>query len=92
MTRQLSAAFVAPQPTAVSRASKGALADFALTGAARFWFLVLVIGQWIFAVYLLRFYGGHALQGDFAAWNKIFPSAHVVGRPVANFVIAMHCS
>jgi uncharacterized membrane protein len=62
----------------------------ALTAASRFWFAVLVVGQWIFIVYLIRFYGGNALHGDFNAWNKIFPSAHVPGAAVHNTMVALH--
>lgn len=67
-----------------------AAADTALKHAARFWFAVAVLGQWMFVSYVAIFYGGAAMRGDFAAWNKVMPNGHVPGDTVGNFAIGAH--
>jgi hypothetical protein len=42
-------------------------ADKALKAAARFWFVVAVIGQFAFAFSVASFYGLTALRGNFQA-------------------------
>lgn len=66
------------------------VADTALRLAARFWLLVAVIGQLIFAAYVVGFYGGSAVRGDMEAWNRVMPRGHVSGDTMGNFVVAMH--
>jgi hypothetical protein len=66
------------------------IANKTLKGSAIFWFLVAVIGQWIFAFYVTAFYGNSALHGNFEAWNKKIPHAYVAGDHIGNFAIAMH--
>lgn len=66
------------------------LADHALHGAAKFWFIVAVIGQWIFAFYVATFYGGSAIQGDFEHWNTVLPKGYVAGETMGNLAVAMH--
>ena len=41
-----------------------------LGAAAAFWFVVTVIGQWVFLYYIVAFYGPSALSGDFESWNR----------------------
>jgi uncharacterized membrane protein len=65
-------------------------ADTALKAAARLWFLVAVIGQWIFVYYIVFFYGASAVQGDLEAWNKVLPHGYIAGDTVGNFAVAMH--
>lgn len=65
-------------------------ADAALKNAARFWFLVAVVGQLVFVVYLLGFYGGAAVKGDFSSWNKVVAKAYVPGNIVANIAFGAH--
>lgn len=45
-------------------------ADGLLNAAATFWFVVTLVGQWLFLYYVVVFYGPSALHGDFAAWNR----------------------
>src|SRR5712692_3482720 len=66
------------------------VADSALKIAARFWFLVAVVGLWIFVVYVVAFYGGSAIQGDLEAWNRALPNGYVPGDTIGNFVVAIH--
>ena len=65
-------------------------ANAALRAAARFWFLVAITGQLMFACYITIFYGRAAVQGDFAAWNNVMPHGHVPGDTMGNLAVAMH--
>lgn len=62
----------------------------ALDVAARTWFLIAVSGQWIFAAYLTVFFGGAALEGDFARWNDELPRGYLAGHLADNFIVAAH--
>jgi tetratricopeptide (TPR) repeat protein len=66
------------------------LADAALKAAARFWFVVAVAGQWIFAFYVASFYGGTALRGHLEAWNKTLGHGLVAGNTLGNSALAAH--
>jgi uncharacterized membrane protein len=68
----------------------GSLADRALKAAARFWFITAVIGQWIFVAYVAIFYGGAAIEGNLAKWNKTLPHGYVPGDTMNNFAVAAH--
>jgi hypothetical protein len=65
-------------------------ANTALKFAARFWFVIAVLGQWIFTAYVSSFYGGPAVRGNFDAWNKAIPNAHVPGHTMGNAAVAAH--
>jgi hypothetical protein len=65
-------------------------ADAALKNAARFWFVVAVIGQLIFVYYLLAHYGLSAAKGDLQTWNKVVPHAYVPGKTLANLAFGAH--
>lgn len=66
------------------------VADRALKVATRFWFVIAVAGQWMFACYVAAFYGGSAVRGDLQAWNKVMPHGHVPGDTMGNLAIAAH--
>ena len=61
-----------------------------LTIAATAWLTVATIGQWIFGVYILSFYGKSTLAGDFEKWNQVLPHGYVEGDWKGNFVVGMH--
>jgi hypothetical protein len=61
-----------------------------LTSALRFWFLVTVMGQLIFVMYVLALYGGAAVYGNFNGWNKVMPHAYVAGETTGNIAIGTH--
>lgn len=65
-------------------------ADTALKASALFWFLVAVIGQLMFVSYIVVFYGGSAVQGNWAAWNKIMPRGFIPGDTMGNFAVTLH--
>jgi len=66
------------------------LANSALKISAQFWFLVAVIGQWLFVYYIAIFYGGAAVQGDWEAWNKILNDGIIAGDTMGNVAVAVH--
>jgi uncharacterized membrane protein len=65
-------------------------AEKALKAAAQLWFVAAVAGQWIFVTYVVIFYGGTALQGNFEAWNKVLPHGHTPGDTLGNTSVAVH--
>jgi len=67
-----------------------ATADKALGAAARFWFAATLVGQWLFAYYILAFYGGTALHGQMAKWTKVLTAGWVPGDRLGNAAIAAH--
>lgn len=64
----------------------------ALHLSAKIWFVVALIGLWIFAVYLIMFYGGTAIHGDFEKWTEVLPTGFVKGDILGNIAIAGHIS
>ena len=73
-----------------NRLELSSVADTVLKAAARFWFLVVLIGQLVFAFTVGSFYGLSALRGDFHGWSKSITHGHVPGDTVGNFAVAMH--
>lgn len=61
-----------------------------LTFAASSWLTVTTIGQWIFGVYILSFYGKSTLAGEFEKWNQVLPHGYVEGDWKGNLVVGMH--
>jgi hypothetical protein len=61
-----------------------------LTFAATSWLAVTTIGQWIFGVYILSFYGKSTLAGEFEKWNQVLPHGYVEGDWKGNLVVGMH--
>lgn len=68
------------------------VADTALRSAAGFWFLVAVIGQWVFLYYILAFYGPSTFTGNFQAWtrNTFLQKGYIAGDTAGNLVFASH--
>ena len=71
-------------------ATKDLFANKSLTLAAQFWFLVAVTGQLIFIYYVAAFYGGAAIAGDFAGWNKVLPRGFIAGETMGNVMLGVH--
>ena len=74
-------------------------ADTILQMTARLWFVAAVIGQWMFVAFIVSFYGGAAISGDFERWNKItekagigneIPHGYVTGDLIGNLMVGMH--
>jgi hypothetical protein len=65
-------------------------ADTALKAAVGLWFLVAVIGQWMFVVYIVSFYGRAVVEDDLARWSKGLSRGYIPGDNIGNFALAMH--
>lgn len=76
-------------PSTVRR-SVDQFAAGALRASAIGWFAVTAIGQLIFAVYIVGFFGRTALQGHLEAWNKALPVGFIRGDTVGNLALVSH--
>ena len=65
-------------------------ADRALRAAAGFWFVVVVLGQVVFAFAVASFYGLSAARGNWQQWNKSMTHGYTPGHPMKNLVVAIH--
>ena len=75
-----------------NRLEMASVADSALKAAVRFWFVLAVFGQLVFAFAVATFYGHTARQGDWLAWNRFMTHGYIPGDPRGNFVAAVHVS
>jgi hypothetical protein len=73
-----------------TRLELSSIADKSLRAAARFWFVVALIGQFAFAISVAAFYGLTALRGNFQAWNKILAHGYESGATMGNAALAGH--
>jgi uncharacterized membrane protein len=64
--------------------------ESALKAAVRFWFVMLTIGQLIFAFAVASFYTMTAARGDVHAWNKVLTHGIIAGDGMGNFALAAH--
>ncbi len=62
----------------------------ALELAANVWFIAAVFGQWLFASYLILFYGGTAARGELHLWTEKLTHGYVPGDSVGNAAVAAH--
>ena len=89
MSTQLHPAFfVADTPQKLRSPRK--LADRALKAAAGFWFVVVVLGQLVFAFTVASFYGLTAARGNWQQWNKSMVHGYSPDHPMGNLVVAIH--
>jgi uncharacterized membrane protein len=65
-------------------------AGAALKSSAALWFSVAVIGQAVFVLYILAFYGGSALKGNLEDWGKVLPHGIIPGDALGNAALAIH--
>jgi hypothetical protein len=61
-----------------------------LNASATTWFLTAVFGQWFFAYYIMVFYGGTALQGDWAKWSSRMIYGIIEGDMIGNIAVLIH--
>ena len=73
-----------------TRLEFSSVADKSLRAAARFWFVVALVGQFAFAFSVASFYGLTALRGNFQAWNKILAHGYEAGATMGNAALAGH--
>lgn len=58
--------------------------------SAKIWFIIATIGQWIFGIYIMAFYGKNTLTGQFEQWNKVHPHGYVKGDFWGNLLVGVH--
>jgi tetratricopeptide (TPR) repeat protein len=73
-----------------NRLELSSVADIALKAAMRFWFVVAITGQLIFAFTVASFYGMAGVRGDWRAWNKGMAHGYISGDTMGNFAVAVH--
>lgn len=73
-----------------NRLELNSVADSALKVAVRFWFVVALMGQLVFAFAVASFYGLTAARGDWQGWTKFMPHGYMPGQTMGNGVAAMH--
>lgn len=64
-----------------------------LSGAAAFWLMVALIGQWAFFSYIAAFYGPSTFSGNFEHWNRLAVLGrhpYVPGDTGGNLAYAAH--
>jgi len=73
-----------------NRLELNSFADGALKAAARFWFVVMLLGQSLFAFTVASFYGLTAARGNWLAWNKFMTHGYIPGKTLGNSVVRLH--
>lgn len=65
-------------------------ADAVLNGAAAFWFLIAVLGQWMFALYIAGFYGVTSLTNETDRWSNVLHHGLGEGDFLGNLFLVLH--
>ena len=73
-----------------NRLELDAVADTVLKAATRFWFVVTILGQLVFAFTVATFYGLTAARGNLRVWSKFISHGYVQGDRMGNLAIVMH--
>ena len=73
-----------------NRLDLDSVAYSSLKAAARFWFVVTVFGQLMFAFAVASFYGLTALRGDFHGWSRFISRGYVSGDSLGNLAVVVH--
>jgi hypothetical protein len=71
-------------------ASSVSRASASLKWAASIWYAPVLLGQWIFAAYVVHAYGFPLIAGNIEAWNKHLSDAYVQGDGLGNTAVAAH--
>jgi hypothetical protein len=78
----------APVFSAPRRRSSNAATTLKFT--AQIWFVVAFVGQLLFAYYVLAYYGGAAVDGNWVKWNGVFKHGYVAGDAMGNIAVGVH--
>jgi uncharacterized membrane protein len=89
MSTQLQTPFAIPGSRSVKYSPRN-IADPTLNASAAFWFIVVVLGELVFATAVASFYGLTAARGNWQQWNKFMAHGYTPGRPMANTVVVIH--
>lgn len=76
------------QPRLPARAGRRTWPALQLAVAA--WMSVAMVGQLIFAAYVISLYGGGAAAGQLAQWNRVTPRAWLPGETLGNVLFGSH--
>ena len=76
--------------TAARSARRERFAANAMRAAATFWFAMAALGQLVFAVYVMGFYGRVTWQGQPQRWNEVMPHGYATGDTFFNLVLGLH--
>jgi Predicted membrane protein (DUF2306) len=81
-----------PKPNAIKNLRLNSAADSALKWGVGIWWLAAVIGQWVFAGYMMAVYNGNTLTGNLQSWNKVFiiRGGWIAGDTFGNLSFAVH--
>ena len=63
-----------------------------LHASATFWFCTTLIGQWVFASYIVVAYIGHTFSGDWQSMSAAMPNAYESGDLIGNLAVVAHMS
>jgi hypothetical protein len=74
-------------PSGTQRLGTG---SHALRNGVRAWFAVTFIGQLLFTIHIVSFYGRTAASGHLTDWNKHLSPGYVPGDSVGNASLALH--
>jgi len=77
----------APQLTTTNRFAG---ANKAVRISVTTWFIVAVIGQWLFAYYVAAFYGGSLAIGEVERWNEVLSPGYQQDNPMGNLAVGIH--
>ena len=83
-------AATAPLPRERSTKRQEAAAARALRITATSWFVVVALGQLVFATYIGGFYGRVTAAGTPERWNEVMPHGYVAGDFFFNLVLGLH--
>ncbi|WP_298636455.1 DUF2306 domain-containing protein [uncultured Umboniibacter sp.] len=67
-----------------------AFARSAITNAAKFWFAAVLVGQAIFAYYIVAFYYTATFNQDIEHFNSIMPAGYIEGDLWGNIAVVAH--
>jgi hypothetical protein len=70
--------------------SLGPFADKALRASAGFWFVVVVLGQVIFAFATASFFGLTAARGETGRWSRVLTHGVIPGDRMGNTALVIH--
>jgi Predicted membrane protein (DUF2306) len=61
-----------------------------LNATITIWFILAVLGQWLFAIYTAIFYGKATIVGNYEKWNEVLPKGYVPGETMGNLAVGTH--
>ncbi len=61
-----------------------------LSRAVKFWFVIVLIGQVIFALYVFGLYGLSTINGEFEKWNTTAPHGYEADDLIGTIIFGVH--